>query len=402
MIREDRLLLLTLGVCGFASSLAARSTDPMVTAIAADMVSPVATVALLSTSYALPYGFGQPFLGPLGDALGKARVLKVCLIVFTIALSMASIAPLLPELFVARAMAGLAAGGIIPLGLAMIGDRFPFETRQIAIGRFLSASVMGQLLGVTSAGLLADYVGWRTAMWATAAVAMAAMLLSIARLDDGADANPRGMDIADARHRYALVFRNPRSWICFGGVFFEGVAVFGVMPFVGEMVETSMGGGPAEAGFIIAGLAVGGILFSFTVQHLLRVFGPFGMMRIGGVLAGTGLLLFSVAESWLAASACFLALGIGFFMVHNSLQNRATELAPTARGSAVALHAFFFFLGQGVAPILFGAGLHRVGQTWTIAACAGVIALTGLACAQLLSREDDRSARSANGLAGGR
>jgi len=358
----------------------------------------VATVALLSTSYALPYGLGQPFLGPLGDSLGKARVLKTCLIIFTIALSVASVAPSMPTLFAARAVAGLAAGGIIPLGLAMIGDRFPFESRQVAIGRFLSASVMGQLLGVTSAGILADTVGWRTAMWATAAVAMVAMLLSIARLADGPTLQTKALDYVAARDRYALVFRNPRSFICFAGVFFEGVAVFGVMPFVGEIVERTMDGGPAEAGFNIAGLAIGGIIFSFTVQHFLRAFGPFGMMRIGGVLAGTGLVLFSIAQSWIEASVCFLALGIGFFMVHNSLQNRATELAPTARGSAVSLHAFFFFLGQGIAPILFGIGLHRFGETWTIAVCAGLITLTGLACAHLLLREDDRSDRRAAGL----
>ena len=389
---DNKLLLLTLGICGFASSLAARSTDPMVTTIAADLAAPVATVALLSTSYALPYGFGQPFLGPLGDVLGKARVLKACLIIFTIALSVASIAPTLPSLFAARVVAGLAAGGIIPLGLAMIGDGFPFETRQVAIGRFLSASVMGQLLGVTSAGILADTIGWRTAMWSTAAVAMVAMLLSIARLDEGPAQVRKPVSLDVVLGRYALVFANPRAWICFGGVFCEGIAVFGVMPFVVEIVETRMDGGPAEAGFVIAGLAIGGIVFSFTVQHILRAFGAFGMMRIGGVLAATGLLLFAVARSWEESSVCFLALGIGFFMIHNSLQNRATELAPTARGSAVALHAFFFFLGQGAAPALFGFSLHRLGHGLTITACAIVIALTGLVCAQLLARADDRAA----------
>jgi predicted MFS family arabinose efflux permease len=394
MIGENKLLLLTLGVCGFASSLAARSTDPMVTTIAVDLAAPVATVALLSTSYALPYGLGQPFLGPLGDTFGKTRILKACLIIFTIALSIASVSPTLPGLFGARIVAGLAAGGIIPLGLAMIGDRFPFETRQVAIGRFLSASVTGQLLGVTSAGILADTVGWRTAMWSTAAVAMVAMLLAISRLDEGPAQERKTVNLGAVLGRYALVFANPRSMICFGGVFFEGIAVFGVMPFVAEIVGRSMNGGPAEAGFIIAGLAIGGIVFSFTVQHILRAFGPFGMMRIGGVLAATGLMLFAIARSWEESSVCFLALGIGFFMIHNSLQNRATELAPTARGSAVALHAFFFFLGQGAAPALFGFGMHRVGPQATIGACAMVIILTGFVCAHLLARADDRAAKA--------
>lgn len=394
MIADSRLLLLTLGFCGFASSLAARSADPMVTSIAADLSAPVATVALLSTGYALPYGFGQPVLGPLGDAFGKSRVLKICLVVFTIALAAASMSPTIEALFGCRVVAGLAAGGIIPLGLAMVGDRFPLESRQVAIGRFLSASVMGQLVGVTAAGILAGTIGWRLAMLATAAVAMAAMLLAIMRLDEDPKPARYGVNVEAAVSRYALVFANPRAWICFGGVFFEGIAVFGIMPFVGEIVQTTMGGGPSEAGFIIAGFAVGGIVFSFMVQSILQEFGSFGMMRVGGGLAAIGLLLFAIAKSWQESYGCLLVLGIGFFMVHNSLQSRATELAPTARGSAVALHAFFFFLGQGAGPALFGFAMHRVGASWTIVGCAGVIVCSGLTCAHLLARADRRDAGS--------
>ncbi len=33
-------------------------------------------------------------------------------------------------------------------------------------------------------------------------------------------------------------------------------------------------------------------------------------------------------------------------MLHNSFQTQVTEVAPQARGSAVALHAFSFFSGQ--------------------------------------------------------
>jgi predicted MFS family arabinose efflux permease len=49
-----------------------------------------------------------------------------------------------------------------------------------------------------------------------------------------------------------------------------------------------------------------------------------------------------------------LLIGLGFFMLHNSIQTRVTEVAPGARGSAVALHAFCYFLGQAVGPAVFG------------------------------------------------
>ncbi|MFZ4531308.1 MAG: MFS transporter [Alsobacter sp.] len=174
MTSDDRLFLLVLGGSAFASAVAARATDPMVNAIAADFATPVATVALLASAYTLPYGLCQPVLGPLGDSLGKAAVLKVCTIVFALALAACVIAPDFGTLTAARVVAGIAAGGVIPLALAMIGDRFPMEQRQIAIGRFLTAALVGQFVGVTTAGALSDWIGWRGGLASTALAAAAA------------------------------------------------------------------------------------------------------------------------------------------------------------------------------------------------------------------------------------
>ena len=87
---------------------------------------------------------------------------------------------------------------------------------------------------------------------------------------------------------------------------------------------------------------------------------------------------------------CFTVIGLGFFMLHNSLQNRATELAPHARGSAVSLHAFFFFLGQALAPALFGIGLHSIGATPMLLGSAVLLAGVGIGAALLLRRADLR------------
>ena len=54
----------------------------------------------------------------------------------------------------------------------------------------------------------------------------------------------------------------------------------------------------------------------------------------------------SLPTWWLGALAMFVA-GVSFYMLHNSMQTEATELAPSARGSAVALFACGFFIGQG-------------------------------------------------------
>ena len=60
--------------------------------------------------------------------------------------------------------------------------------------------------------------------------------------------------------------------------------------------------------------------------------------------------------------ANFMLLGFGFYMLHAVIQIYASELAPAARGSAMALHSFFFFLGQAVGPVVYGAGLSSIGH----------------------------------------
>lgn len=389
--RRETQLLAILGLCGFASSFAARSTDPMVNAIAGSFGAPVATVALLSSCYALPYGLGQPVLGPLGDAFSKATVLRVCVVIFALALGAGCFAHTLELLFASRVVAGLAAGGVIPLALAMVGDSFPFERRQVAISRFLAAALIGQLVGVTASGAMADWVGWRGAMGLTAGAAFLALVGAFLGLPaHGLAAHPGRFSFADAAARYRLVFSNPRAKVCYGAVFAEGVAIYGLLPFVPELLQARGGGGATEAGLSIAGIGIGGVLFSLSVPFLLRRFPVYGLMRAGGLLGAAGLLGVGYAGHWTGLLACFTAVGFGFFMLHNSLQNRATELAPTARGSAIALHAFFFFIGQALAPPLFGAGYHSVGAKPATALCALVLAAAGLMAGVMLKRADLR------------
>ena len=76
---------------------------------------------------------------------------------------------------------------------------------------------------------------------------------------------------------------------------------------------------------------------------------------------------------WLDAIALMIA-GVSYYMLHNSLQTEATEIAPSARGSAVALFACGLFAGQGIGPLLFGALVHASGfATALLASGAGIL-----------------------------
>ncbi len=77
-------------------------------------------------------------------------------------------------------------------------------------------------------------------------------------------------------------------------------------------------------------------------------------------------------------------LGLGFYMLHNSFQTQVTEVAPHARASAVALHAFSFFMGQALGVVLVGQGLALVGAGPTLGLCALAILGVGLTAARVL------------------
>jgi DHA1 family inner membrane transport protein len=77
-------------------------------------------------------------------------------------------------------------------------------------------------------------------------------------------------------------------------------------------------------------------------------------------------------------------MGWGFYMIHGCIQVFASELSVDARATAMALHSFFFFMGQTVGPIAYGFGLDKAGKVPTLLTAAAVMIALGFACAKLL------------------
>lgn len=378
-------LILVLGAAGFASTFALRSVEPLVGVLARDLRSDPQTTALLSTAFALPYALIQPILGPVGDALGKERVVIACLGILTLALALCPLVAEIGPLFTLRMIAGAAAGGCIPLSLALMGDRVPMEQRQVAIGRFLVAVILGQLSGSTLAGLMEGAVGWRGVFALTAAVAAlgcAATLLGF----EASSAPPRRPEFRAALAAYRMILANPRARVLFCAVFVEAIAIFGIFPHLAPLLEARGAGGPREAGLMLAGLALGGLAYSAIVGLLVRFLGPWRMLVAGGAICSGALLTVGLAGSWQLDGAALLALGLGFYMLHNTYQVQVTEVVPSARGSAVALHAFSYFCGQAAGVAILGAALRSLGPFAALAACALVALALGIATSALLSR----------------
>ncbi len=139
-------------------------------------------------------------------------------------------------------------------------------------------------------------------------------------------------------------------------------------------------------GIVIGGFAIGGVIYSLRVGFLLRVFGETWMMRIGCLFMGLTIAFISLRVPWQADVIDFAILGLAFYMLHGVIQIYASELAPAARGSAMALHSFFYFLGQAAGPAIYTLGFHNAGVTTTLIASGLVLVANGLVAAHFLRR----------------
>lgn len=377
--RQTRLILL-LGITCFAGALSGRVTDPFVASMAAEFATSTDNTALLASAYAVPFALVQPILGPVGDALGKRRVIRLSLFLLSLVAIAAPFAPGLATLMVLRALTGAAAGGIMPLTLATIGDAFPIKERQVALSRILVFAIGGQIGGGVLAGLLSGWLGWRGVLGLCGGFALFVSALLLV-LPFGGPPEPRGrFEPVRALGRYRTILGLAAARLLFAAVLIEGVLVFGIFPYFAPILAgrglAGAAGATFEAGLAVAAFGCGGFVYAALVKRVLGRIGQSRMVVLGGGLAGLALLGFGLAPSAWVFIGAGLVLGTGFYMVHNSIQTRVTEVAPESRGSAVAMHAFHFYVGQSLGPVVIGLLIGGFGAPVALAvAAAGILAL---------------------------
>lgn len=369
----------------FATTLFMRSVDPVIPQIAQGLDVAPTTAALLSTGFTLPYALIQPLLGAIADMVSKTRLIILCMLTLGVSTFACGLATNFEMLFALRIIAGIAAGGIFPIALAVTGDHVPVAQRQVAIGKILFAAMTGNLLGASGAGVIGDVLGWRGVFIVTATVDLIALAVAVPGLRQ-MNEQPGRFDLSMFIPNYRTIFRNPLAKYCFGAVFIEAIFLFGVFPYMAVLLSTEGQSQASIAGIVLAGFGIGGVLYTFAVSRLVSWFRESQLMATGGMMMGLCLLLIALRLPWPAEFANFVVLGFSFYLLHGCVQVYVTELAPTARASATSGHTFFFFTGQALGPVIYGLGIGTVGITPVLIAGTVMLGLTGWICALRLKR----------------
>jgi YNFM family putative membrane transporter len=355
----NRASLFVLGSAAFLVSADARVIDPLLKIVAGDFSVSKESAALTISAYALPYGLCQLFYGPLGDRVGKLKVMSWVMMLFAVGTAACALVPNLWTFVALRFLTGVAAAAIIPLSLSYIGDKFPYESRQPALGRFMSALMLGQILSATLGGVFGEHLNWRGVfvLFGGAGLLVALLLMRESRRFPE-DHRDRRFSLAP----FLDLWRMPFARLVLTTVFIEGFFVFGGLAYLAaSMLERFAFLGPTEVGVMLAGYGIGGLCYSATVKRLVPQIGERGILLLGGSLICSAYLLIGLMPAWWLFIPGMVLFGMGYFTLHGTLQTRATELNPQARASAVSLFAFTFFLGQGTGPMVMGQAIRTVG-----------------------------------------
>jgi predicted MFS family arabinose efflux permease len=124
-----------------------------------------------------------------------------------------------------------------------------------------------------------------------------------------------------------------------------------------------------------------------SVSRLLPRIGVKGLMIGGAAAVALQFVAIAFGPRWEIQAVCFLIMGWGFYCLHGSLQVFSSDLAPEARASALSLHAFCFFMGQAVGPIVYGFALSHAGKLPTLILSATAILVLGMIAARLLTQK---------------
>ena len=354
-----------LALASFASQSMVRVSDSLLPQIATDFGVSVGAASIVVTAYALAHGSVQLIIGPVGDRFGKYACVTAAAAMSTVLVLMCGLAGSLPTLVAARLACGLSAGWIIPLALAFVGDVIPYERRQQVLGTFLSGQILGQLFGQAAGGVLGDLFGWRNVFFFLAAlfaVATVALLIEFFRnpITHAGHATARGF-VKD----YAIVLRTPwaRAVIAMGFI---------------------------EALFMFGAFAIGGLIYSLSVRGLVNRLGQIGLVTAGGVVLALAYLTIAFTRSTYPAPLAIMAIGLGYYMLHNTLQTNATQMTPEARGTAVAIFSSALYLGQTLGVAINGMVFDHFGAIPVFATSAVGLLGLGLWFAHALRKRQDQ------------
>ena len=369
-------------------------------------------VSWVVAAYVVAAAASTPLWGKLGDRLGRKRMLQASLAMFLTASAVCGIAQDMTWLIVSRALQGAAAGGLMTLAMAAVGDLVSPRERgryqgYIAIA-FALATVVGPLIG----GVLVEHASWRWVFYVNLPLGVAAFAGLQSKLPATEPAaNPAPLDVAGAAllagstialmlacvwggDRFgwtsptiialiaggaalavALVARERRAVdpivplhllrtrpvaVSSVALFLTTAALFSITVFVPLYLQITTHATPTEAGLLLVPMMLGITASTNLAGIAMSKTGRYKRYPVAGLAAMTAALVVLAAlvphPSRIGIATGLVLFGLGFGMVGQVLIAAVQNSVPRSDlGVAMATTSFFRGLGGAVGAAVLGA-----------------------------------------------
>ncbi len=365
--------------------------------------------------YLLTSTVSVPLWGRLSDIYGRKPYYIGSIALFLVGSVLAGVAQSMTFLIFARAVQGLGAGGVFPVGSTILSDIYSLEDRARIQGVFSSVWGFASMVGPLAGGVITDLLSWRWVFIVNVPFGLAAiyvidraltepprerpehtidiggvltlsasvtlLLIALIEIGGGVRSASVALLLLGSAAMYFLflrlernakepllpmaLFRNRVFRVTSALGFFTGMGLFGAISFVPLFVQGVLFGSATRAGSALTPLMLTWVALSVVSGWIILRAGYRPLTILGSlifVLGFVGLARLDIGASywevWLYMAV--LGVGLGFTMVTMLLavQNSVTKkLIATATSASI----FFRTIGGTVGVALMGAVLtHEV------------------------------------------
>lgn len=324
---------------------------PALPALSEGLQATVSRTQLTLSALLLAFGISQLIWGPLSDRFGRRPIMLAGLAVYALAAAGGATATSIEMLVLWRALQGAAMGAGVMCARAIIRDLYVPEMGARVMSKALSGLGVMACLSPPIGGLLAETLGWRSALFAPAVVGAAVLAVVFWRFEETVTVkNPNALQFGALWHNWVTIVRNP-TFIAFTLLGTASYCVLFTMlassPFVFIKI---MGMSKALCGLAMFSVAFAYLCGTFLCRYWLPRHGVRKTLKRAGVMSLTGgtllggLALAGVFSPWailLPAYLIVLAHGVN----QPCSQSGAVGPFPRMAGAASALSGFAMMLG---------------------------------------------------------
>jgi EmrB/QacA subfamily drug resistance transporter len=394
--------------------------------IAADL-GRLSDVSWVVTAYVVAAAATMPLWGKLSDRHGRKRLLEAALALFLGASALCGVAQDITMLIISRTVQGAAAGGLMTLAMAAVGDLVAPRERGRYQGYIASTFAVATVVGPLIGGLLVDHASWRWVFYVNlplgllalaglavrlpapavqpsatrldaagagllAGATSALMLVCIWGGDRYAWGSPTilalgattlliaaGLVVRERRAADPIVpldlLRTPVVAIASGALFLTTASLFAITVFVPLFLQATTGASSTQAGLLLVPMMLGITLSTNIAGRSIASTGRYKHFPVAGLILMTAALVLLAAvvsdPSRTTTGVALAIFGLGFGMVGQVLVVTVQNSVDRRRlGVAMATTNFFRALGGAVGAAVLGAVFAARAGTQTSASAA--------------------------------